>query len=328
MSLRAGGVDRVLDLQTDNEIILRQFLLGTLPAAEREAIEDRFMVEGELFAALSEAEEDLLEEYARGELSVPEREQVERHLLLVPRNRERAQFLRTMQTAFAQHTHTTTEPVRQTKFRKFFQPQFWRYALLAACLILACGLGWWLLRGRERETLQANKAPQPVITVPKKKTEEPAPSKQDSTAHAPTNNDNSSNGNHSPETPKNSPPNDDTAPPHRAATQPFIATLVLSAGATRSQGRIPELSLPAGAQAAQLRLMLETNDYAGYRAVLTDEDGAPVWTSGTLKAVEHTVTLNIPVRFLREADYFLKLSGLDANTSAPVAEYSFRVRTP
>ncbi|MBC7910249.1 MAG: zf-HC2 domain-containing protein [Pyrinomonadaceae bacterium] len=316
-----------MDLQTDNEIILRQFLLGALPAAEREAVEDRFMVEGELFAALGATEEDLLEEYARGELSAPEREQIERHLLLVPRNRERARLLRTMQTAFAQRTHAPAEPTRQTKFRNFFQPRVWRYALLAACLIVACGFGWWLLRGREQGDLQVKKAPQPVIAVPPEKRQQPAPSNSPLMAHPPKN-DNGSNINHGSDKPQSSPLNDETAPPHRAATQPFIATLILSAGATRSEGRVPELSLPAGAQAAQIKLMLETNDYAGYRAVLTDEDGAPIWTSGALKAREQTVTLNLPARFLREGDYFLKLNGLEANTSAPAAEYSFRVRTP
>jgi hypothetical protein len=323
-------VDRVLDLQTDNRITLRKFLLGTLPAAEREAIEDRFMSESELFEALNAAEEDLLEAYARGELSAPEREQIERHLLLVPRNRERARLLLTMQTAFAQRTHATAEPARQTKFRNFFQPRIWRYALLAACLILVCGIGWWLLRGREQGDLRADKTPRPNINASPEKRQQPAPPKPEPTlnAHPSPANENGSNVNHGADKPKSSPLNDETAPPHRAVTQPFVATLVLSAGATRSEGRVPELSLPAGAQAAQIKLMLETNDYMGYRAVLTDEDGAPIWTSGALKAREQTVTLNIPARVLREGDYFLKLNGLDANTSAPVAEYSFRVRTP
>jgi hypothetical protein len=96
----------------------------------------------------------------------------------------------------------------------------------------------------------------------------------------------------------------------------------------RSEGRVPELSLPATARAAQFKLLLETDDYARYRAVLTDEDGAPIWKSGPLKARAQAVKLNIPGRVLREGDYFLRLMGLDANTSAPVAEYSFRIRQP
>ena len=319
-----------MDLETDNEITLRKFLLGTLPAAEREAIEDRFMVEGELFVALNAAEEDLLEEYARGELSASEREQIERQLLVVPRNRERARLLRTMQTAFERTHATAAEPERQTFFRKFFQPQFWRYALPAAAfLFLVCGLGWWLLRGREQGALQADKTPRPDITAPPQKRQPPPQSSPEPSRNAhPQKDGDNPNVNHSPDAPKNSQPDNDAAPPHRSALPPVIATLVLSASVTRSEGRVPELSLPAEAQAAQVKLVLDTNDYAGYRAVLSDEDGVPVWTSGTLKARNQIIMLNIPRRFLREGDYFLKLSGLEANTSAPVAEHSFRVRTP
>ena len=86
--------------------------------------------------------------------------------------------------------------------------------------------------------------------------------------------------------------------------------------------------LPAKAQAAQINLILETNGYTRYRAVLSDEDSIPVWTSGALKARGQTIPLNIPRRFLREGDYLLNLSGLTAGAGTTVATYSFRVRTP
>lgn len=318
-----------MGLQTDHENNLREFLLGALPAAEREAIEDRFMVEAGLFAALNRVEEDLLEEYARGELSAPEREQVEKHLLLSTRNQERVRLLRTMHAAF-ENARPTCEPEPQTIFGRFFGQPFWRYALpLASCLILVLGLGWWWLRGRERDSLQAGQGARPDLSVPREKPQPVSPNPEPTlNVLPPAPNADGSNNKRRTQAPPETPSGGDPAPPPRRATpQPFIATLTLSTVATRSEGRVPELRLPAAAQAARLKLTLETNDHARYRAVLTDEDGAAVWTSGTLKAVGQIVTLEVPARYLREGDYFLKLLDPGANTSAPAAEYSFRVRT-
>jgi anti-sigma factor RsiW len=317
-----------LGLLPDNENTLRRFLLGTLPAAEREALEDRFVLEGELFDALNAAEEDLLEEYARGELSLPERQQIERHLLLVPRNRERVQLLSVMQTAF-ERGQARADPAfaRQKKDSSFFRSQALRYALAAACLVLVCGVVWWLLPNRAREdSLQANSAPSSNSGV-----QTPTPEAAPTIPSLATNNQPMTNGSNSSANavPQNSPSNNKTdAPPPPRPARPFVATLLLTPGATRGEGSASELILPARAQAARIRLVLETDDYTRYRAVLSDEDGATVWTSGTLKARGQSVTLNIPRRFLREGDYLLKLSGLTASDSTGVADYSFRIRTP
>lgn len=313
-----------MGLPPDNANTLRGFLLGTLPAAEREAIEDRFMVESDLFDALNASEEELLEEYARGELSVPERQQIERHLLLVPGNRERVQLLSTMRTA-VERGQARGDPVfaQQKKDRRFFRLPALRYALAAACLVFVCGIVWRLLPERTREdSLQANNTPhsdtaQPSPTPETARTVNEQPVTKGS---GPPVNSNA--------VPQTSSLNEKTEAPPRAAARPFVATLLLTPGATRSESSVSELILPAKAQAAQIKLVLETNNHTRYRAVLSDEDSAPVWRSSALKVRGQTITLNIPRRFLREGDYLLNLSGLTAGTSTGVATYSFRIRTP
>ena len=319
-----------MGLPPDNENTLRRFLLGTLPAAEREAIEDRFMVESDLFDALNASEEDLLEEYARGELSPPERQQIERRLLLVPRNRERVRLLSNMHAAFERAQATPAPvPAHQKKDRSFFRLPALRYALAAACLVLMCGIVWRLLPGRTREdSLQANNTPRSDTAQPTPP-HVPAPANPALAADGQTATEGGGhpavNSNAVPQTP----PLKDRAAPPRAAARPFVATLLLTPGATRSEGSASELILPAKAQAARIKLVLETGGHARYRAVLSDEDGAPVWTSGALKARGQIITLNIPRRFLREGDHLINLSGYDAAGSGTrVANYSFRIRTP
>lgn len=309
-----------MGLPPDNENVLRGFLLGTLSAAEREAIEDRFMVESDLFDALHASEEELLEEYVSGELSVSQRQQIERSLLLVPRNRERVKLLSAMRTAVERgQARADAVFAQQKKDRSFFRRPTWRYALAAACLLLVCGIVWRLLPGRTREdALHANNPshsntaqPSPTPETARTVNEQPATKGSDS----PVNRNAVS---------RNTALKEKTAAP----TRPFVATLLLTPGATRSESSVAELILPAKAQAAQIKLVLETNDYTRYRAVLSNEDGVPVWTSGALKVRGQTITLNIPRRFLREGDYLLNLSSLTAGTSTGVANYSFRIRTP
>lgn len=319
-----------MGLLTDKENKLREFLLGTLPAAEREAIEEKFMADEELFAALNLAEEDLLEEYARGELSEAERQQLERHLLRVPRNLERARFLRTMQAAFerGQQMPSVAAVERQAIRRGFFQSPFWRYALVATCLVLAGAFVWWvLMRGRTSEApLLANQAtPLPPANTAPQATNTPNPATLNENKSA-TNSNSAINNNAAP--PPDSSPRDKPAPRPRPAAQPFVATLLLTPGATRSEGPMPELIVPARAQGAQIKLVLEMDVYPNYRAVLSDENGAPVWASGILKARGQTVTLNIPRRFLLQGDYFIKLSGVSGTSSIPAADYSLRISTP
>lgn len=319
-----------MGLPPDNENVLRRFLLGTLSAAEREAIEDRFMVESDLFDALHASEEELLEEYASDELSVSERQQIERSLLLVPGNRERVRLLSAIRAA-VDRGQARAQPslAQQRKDRSFFRLPALRYALAVACLFLMFGIVWWLLPGREREeslqanNLQANNTPSshtaqlpPTPETARTVNEQPATKGSD-----PSVNSNA--------VPQTSLPNDKRVATKRRADAPlFVASLLLTPGATRSEGAVSELILPAKAQWAQIKLVLETNDYTRYRAVLSDEDGAPVWTSGAHKVRGQIITLNIPRRFLREGDYLINLSGLTAGASTGVANYSFRISTP
>jgi hypothetical protein len=244
--------------------------------------------------------------------------------LLIPRNRERVQLLSTMHTAF-ERGRARANPVgaQQKKNRSFFRLPALRYALAAVCLIIVCGIAWRLLPGRAREdALQAAHTP-PSDTLQPQPTLAPAPPTPAPTAT----NDGSSTVN-SNAVPQISPQTDKPVPPPRAAARPVVATLLLTPGVTRSESSASELILPAKAQAAHLKLTLETNDHARYRAVLSDENGAPVWTSGALKASGQIITLDIPRRFLREGDYLINLSGLTAGGNTAVASYSFRIRTP
>jgi anti-sigma factor RsiW len=76
--------------------ILREYLLGQLPAAEQTAFEARYFTDAELFAQVVDAENELVDEYAHGLLSSDTRNRFERHYLADPRRRARAEFAATL----------------------------------------------------------------------------------------------------------------------------------------------------------------------------------------------------------------------------------------
>lgn len=75
---------------------LRALLLHTLGEAESRALEERVMAEDGVQEALQEAENDLLDDYASGRLSEPDRAGVERHLLATSEARQRLAVARAL----------------------------------------------------------------------------------------------------------------------------------------------------------------------------------------------------------------------------------------
>jgi len=69
--------------------VLIQYLLGELPLAERERIERAYFVNQEVWEALAETENDLIESYLYGRLSQREREQFENYFLVSRQKRWR-----------------------------------------------------------------------------------------------------------------------------------------------------------------------------------------------------------------------------------------------
>ena len=122
------------------------YLLHKLPDSQREAFEDRWMEDSELYEQLQDIEAELLDDYASGALPPEDRDLVTRHLLGDPVQDRKLLFARTLRTAFP-------APAR---------PRVpWRgYAAAAAIVILAAGaalLGWRNLAMRAELSAMANR---------------------------------------------------------------------------------------------------------------------------------------------------------------------------
>ena len=56
-------------MSVDNEKLISQYLLGELPEEQQVEIEDRAFSDKDYLAAITTVENDLIDEYVRGELS-------------------------------------------------------------------------------------------------------------------------------------------------------------------------------------------------------------------------------------------------------------------
>ncbi|MET0647935.1 MAG: CHAT domain-containing protein [Pyrinomonadaceae bacterium] len=135
--------------QEDQERI-RLYLLGELVEAEEEAVELRLLTEAEFAEELELVEEELVDQYAGGDLAQPDRARLERRFFDAPERR------RKLRVALALRGQATEREARENKLNvtplsggrrraRFVPPPF--YLKVAAGLLLAVGLGvtvWWM----------------------------------------------------------------------------------------------------------------------------------------------------------------------------------------
>jgi len=149
--------------ETNDEGHLRKYLLGELPEAEQQALEERLMTEAELFDLLQVAEDELIDDHLSGALSANERGRFDGFFLSTPERRRKLSFamaLRRYVTAEAAVVEApATEPAttkpsprisaggssvigRATWWNRAFSSPYLRMAV-ATLIVFALALATW-----------------------------------------------------------------------------------------------------------------------------------------------------------------------------------------
>ena len=124
-----------------------------------------------------------------------------------------------------------------------------------------------------------------------------------------------------------------SAPVSPAQPQPVVPTIIALAltPQTRGVSQIAAVTVPADTDFLAIELQLESEEYAGYRAILKAvADNQVIWRSGRLKSRSSgdTKVVGITIRpdVLKSSRYMAEVSGISAGGSSEIiGSYVFRV---
>jgi hypothetical protein len=283
-----------------NDQFLLGYLLGELSEQESVELEGQYFANSDTFEHLCALEDELIDRYVCGELSMRDRERFEKRFLSSPKQLQKIEFAR----SFFQYV-AKAPPHRERTWRGITQ---WRFALpkpailVPAALALAAAVGsgsWWLWR-MQSPTRTGGLQTQADRTRPAAAGgEQPALTRQ----QGPSTSGQQSKG--------------------------LVVALLLTTDLTRGDARQTTLAIPSNSSWVELTANLEPDTYKSYRCELQTVDGHLIWSQEAAEARSGTsgksVLVRIPAERFASRDYVFTLSGRTAaGKFEVVGEYAFR----
>lgn len=305
-------------MSTRQENQARRYLLGQLPAAEQEALETQFFAESEQLEEIWATENQLVDEYVRGQLNRAEHAQFEQYYLDSQPHRDRValarQLLSTIDQATTRSAETTQTAAPWANFWAWLRGPQLAWAMAAALLFVAFLVG--AKRMREQAQFRAQLAAQ---TAQQQRERELAEQRAAAQTQA---NERRTAELAERERLRTTTPAPSATPP---AQPPKVFAFVLSAGLLRGSGTPQPLTIPRNTSQVELRMRLENSDYANYQIKLRTVEGSEILSRNQLKSRANQLAVVLPASKLPAGDYILTLSGVQANAVEEVNRYFFRV---
>lgn len=342
--------------QIYNDQAITRYLLGSLPEAEAERLDELSFTDDEFAGALKVAEKDLVDAYVRGELSGAALERFKSYYLASPMRRERVRFAQAFQEfaekeAVPQAAEVQAEnPAQAAAKRKvlgwfsalsvFTVPRWglqWGFAVVAIALLI--GGGWLVFEnGRLRQQVSQTQARRDELSRREQELQKEIEGQR--TASAATEQElaqvREERGRLEQELKQREQQRlveqqraarqQQPSPPSEVSIASFILTPQV-----RGVGQIPVVSIPAKTGYVAMRLQLEPNDYPAYRvALLNPSNHQTLWRSGNLKAraKDEGKTLSVSFRaaLLKPQPYVLQVTGVSPDgVTDIISDYPFKV---
>jgi anti-sigma-K factor RskA len=323
-------------MSADNETLIAQYLLGELPEDQQVEIEDRAFSDTDYLATITAVENDLIDEYVRGELSATDRQRFESRFLASAERRKRVEFAKALGAVVSEST-APGKNVVQTETRWSWRESLYaflsglnpaaRLAFVATSILVVIGAAWLFVETqrlrRQVTQLQAEKqagqnAQQALEAEQKRNAELNARLDQEKQQREQTD----ESLRQLTERPEATNP----APP------PVIASLTLLPGLARGGGQKPTLDLSNDAHLVRLQIGIDPEEqYKSFAVELRTLAGRQVWNRENLAARtrrgSRAIGLTLPATVLKSGEYELRLRGLtEGGGSEDVGFYYFNVR--
>jgi hypothetical protein len=323
-----------------SETLIARYLLGELPEEQQVEIEDRAFSDREFMASVTAVENDLIDEYVRGELSETDRRRFESRFLVSESRRKRVEFARALVQLLPEMRVTERETRKASATRSSWRDALaalihelnpaGRIALATATLLILLGGAWLItqtltLRSQlnrlqaqqssqqnDRETLQRQ------IDAERRRSEELA---------AQLNQEKQQRAQSDESLRRLS----ETAKQPNEAPRSIIASLTLLPGISRGASTQPKLILPPNASIARLQIGIEPEeDYKSFSVELRTTGGRTVWMRDSLTTRSsrggRSIRLTLPASVLLPGEYELRLRGLpETGPTEDVGFYYFQV---
>ncbi|HEU4930826.1 MAG TPA: hypothetical protein VFT48_02045 [Pyrinomonadaceae bacterium] len=321
----------------NNENLIAQYLLGELSEEQQIAIEDRAFADKNYLASITAVENDLIDEYARNELSGAERQRFERQFLASAERRKRVEFARALAGVMEEEAVSKKITVRESQswswrdaiyaFINGLTPTA-RIAFVSAVPLLLIGAGYLSietlrLRSELKELQAASQAQrdaqQQALELERRRNEE---------LNAQLNQEKQQREQSDESLRELSEAGDAVTP----APRPVIAALTLLPGLSRGGDNNPSLVLPEDARLVRLQIGIDPEEqYKKFTVEVRTLAGRQVWTRENLNARNRrgarAVGLTIPATALNAGEYELRLRGVsDSGSAEDIGFYYFNVK--
>jgi hypothetical protein len=316
--------------------ILIQYLLGLLPEADTNHLDELSVADDEFAMRLSMVENDLVDAYVRSDVSEEIRERFRTFYLSSAKRREKVRFathfLGLEEKGTLAGARVSAAPTEQTRRQGFFAKSSWFSRFVVPNLGFAAATAMAIVTGvlvvdnvRLHNQMKQERADRAGLQ------------QREQALQATLNEQHAANS----ETVKKldqvrealSLLEKHPADNRVGAGMPSrfsIASFILSPQ-MRGSAQVAVLSLSRGTSQINFRLELESDDFPQYRVALKDPaTGQILWRSGNLKAETEgqssTVSIILPANLLKRQNYILELTGGRGTGDGEfLTSYAFRV---
>ena len=315
----------------DKEAVETRYLLGKLSDSEAALLEERYFAEEGVFDEIETAEDDLVDAYVRGSLTAEDRKRFEEKLSRSARLAERVEFARLLSKAASPSKVVHEEPAKASWWQNLFVFSWAPNAALGSAvavglllIVLGTPAAFVWLRLRDERRLAAERA---VIEQQRQQLERRLSEQQAKTNQAETDLQNSKAEEERLQQEL------EAAKEQLARTFPqttALASITLFATSSRGPGSRNVLTVPSTASTIQLKVVLDSDDYASYQATIKAPDDRVILDKAGLRprpsGQARIIVWQFSSRLLSPGQYVVSVSGLTpSGTYEPVAEYPVRV---
>ena len=296
---------------SNQEQIIRSYLLGELPESEQVTLEEKYFSDQQLFQQMVQVENDLVDKYACGLLSPEMRDRFEKYYMAHPQRCERARFAEALAAKVDANAGVQALPVKASWWDRFSAimsgPQL-ALGFSIALLLFAVLAGWFFIETKRlRQELARIESERLTREERERELQRQVANEQSRAQKLSEEVERLQQGVAAP-----------SPSPERSST---FATLILTIGGTRSAdaGRTSNLKISSETKQVRLELRLRENNYSAYKVAIQSADGNTIFTSRRLAVPNNktnaNLSLTIPASKFTSGDYIITLRGEDVSKS-------------